>query len=126
MVALHRSHSLPPPQWFEIETSGDHLITCDDFVIPASENRASLKLVHTPGPYAAATRIARQEESLHFAHCCQEAAMWDAFATCARADDGAAAGVYVDAMVKTHACLMAVVRACEEGKDVAVPPLEAL
>ena len=53
--------------------------------------------------------------------------MWDAFTTCAKAADGAAAaGVHVDAMVKTHACLIAVVRACEEGEDVTVPPLEAL
>ena len=112
-------------QWYEIETSGDHVITCDDFVIPNSENGSALRLTHSPGPYASATRIARTDETLTFGPCCQEEAMWEAFAACAKAPNAAdAARRHVDAAIKTHACLMAIVRACEAGGDVDVPRLE--
>lgn len=81
VLKFHASFHHTFRQTFEIETTGDRLISCGDFVLPKSELgaeplvlRTSLKLVDLD------TRVNTIDERIDVGPACQESLMWDAFA----------------------------------------------
>lgn len=119
VMSMHCSFKHCFQQWFQIETSADKLIKCDNFVLPESENGCKLEVTTSRGMLDLASRTDTVKEEPCFGYACQEAEMWDAFAAACRYEGGAAARKEWAAMArKTQAVVDAIVHSCEQGREV--------